>query len=112
MTAEELTKCVSDHPKNQSQIASDIGITRATIGRWMKGDRKISKSDTKLLRLYFFGEMPFDMISSQEDLSTQLRFTTGEWQIITILANREGFLTPRDWITSRIRGYLDNNPTY
>lgn len=107
----ELRECVDSHPKNQSQIADDIGVTRATIGRWIKGERNISEPDSKLLRLYFYGEMPFEMLADATARSNQLRFTQSEWQIISILSKREGYHSPVDWITGKIRGYLDNNPT-
>jgi len=111
MNSDELNQAILSHPKNQGQIAQDLGITSTTLGRWRKGERSFGQSDQKLLRLYFLGEMPFDMLREPGSDSGQLRFTLPEWQIITILSKREGFTTPAAWITGKIRGYLDNNPT-
>jgi len=105
MEAHELSKCIESHPKNQSQIADDIGVTRATMGRWAKGERKISNPDAKLLRLYFYGEIPFEDIRPTQDLPNVLKFSPKEWDIINILALRSG-RESGEWIASQIREYL------
>jgi transcriptional regulator with XRE-family HTH domain len=109
MTANELKECVEKHPKNQSQIADDIGITRATIGRWIKGERNISEPDSKLLRLYFYNEVPFQGLHPGPDLGNILSFSPEEWRIMEILARRQGMVDTKAWIISQIRAYLDHN---
>lgn len=110
MTPLELQKCVTASPLNQSRIAKELGIAPTTLGRWIKGERKIGPTDEKLLRLYFFEEMPFRVAGPSEDLRNILRFTPQEWEVITVLAKRQGFIDPRSWITAQIRGHLEHNP--
>ncbi|MEI6656358.1 MAG: helix-turn-helix transcriptional regulator [Verrucomicrobiota bacterium] len=102
MTADELTKCVEAHEKNASQIAADIGVGRSAMSNWMNGKRSIDAPTAKLLRLYFYGEIPFENIRSREDLTDVLRFSQEEWHIIAILARRIG-LDPGSWIAEQIR---------
>lgn len=102
MTAEELKDCVKNHPKNQSQIASDLGISTSGFSKWIKGTRKIDDRDTKLLRLYFYGEIPFEDIRPPQDLSSILKFSEQEWGIIKILALRVGMDAPQ-WIAEQVR---------
>ena len=109
MTADELRACIESHHKNQSQIAGDLGISTSGISKWANGSRKIDERDAKLLRLYFYGEIPFGLIRPDIDLQTTLRFTHTEWQIITIIAHRQGFLSAQSWITAQIRAYLQHN---
>jgi len=110
MTAKKLSDAIASHEKNQGQIAQDLGITSTTLGRWRKGERSFGESDAKLLRLYFFGKMPFDLLRDRESLKNTLRFTMDEWAVILILAKREGFKTAADWVAGKIRGYLENSP--
>lgn len=105
MDAEELRKCLDSHPKNKEQIGKDIGVTGATIGRWSREERKISESDVKLLRLYFYGEIPFEDIRPSQDLAHILKFSAPEWEVIKIIATRNG-MTPGEWIAGQIRDYL------
>lgn len=102
MTASELKKCVEEHEKNASQIASDLGITTSGMSKWINGKRSIDERDAKLLRLYFYGEIPFENVRPREDLSEILRFTPAEWNIISILARRVG-VAPGTWIAEQIR---------
>jgi transcriptional regulator with XRE-family HTH domain len=111
MTAKQLQKCIAEHPKKQTAIAKDLGISSGGFSKWVNGHRTIDQRDEKLLRLYFFNEMPFELIRSDKATTNQLLFTEAEWQIISILSKREGYINPRAWITAKIRGYLDNNPT-
>jgi DNA-binding transcriptional ArsR family regulator len=111
MTSLELQKLVENHPHNASKISRDLGVSRSAMSNWLSDKRGIGTVEAKLLRLYFLGEMPFDLISPEKNLANELRFTTAEWEVITILAGREGFLSAQAWLTAKIRGYLDNNPT-
>ena len=105
MNADELKKCISEHSKNQSAIADDLGISSGGFSKWVNGQRSIDDRDAKLLRLYFYGEIPFDDIRPTQDLSSVLKFSKKEWDIITILATRSG-KTAGEWIASQIREYL------
>lgn len=102
MTADELSQCVEAHEKNASQIAADLGISTSGFSKWINGKRSIDERDAKLLRLYFYGEIPFGDIRPRQDLSEVLRFQPEEWHIITILARRVG-LEPGTWIAEQIR---------
>lgn len=100
---EEL-KARCDQRGGQSQVADDIGVGKSTVGRWLEGS-EITPSHLKLLRLYFFGEIPFDDIRPTQDLSNVLKFTEKEWEIMNIIATRNG-MTVGEWIASQIRDYL------
>lgn len=92
----------------QARIAEALGVTAATVKRWNDGEI-IPPPMIKLLRLYFFGELPFELVREPRELSSVLEFSPDEWRIIEILARREG-QTPTLWIRSQIRGYLNHNP--
>lgn len=94
----------------QSKIALAIGVSKSTVKRWTE-DKEITPAHSKLLALYFYGELPFEMLRPAEDLSTALKFTGTEWRVITTLATREGYTSPQAWITAQIRGYLRNITT-
>jgi transcriptional regulator with XRE-family HTH domain len=108
MDTDELKQAIASHGKNQSQIAGELGFHRSKMSRLVNGS-KIDESDSKLLNLYFFGVMPFDLLAPTRDLKNLLHFTATEWQIITILAHRQGFISPKAWITTQIRAYLDHS---
>ena len=59
MTSAELNHCIQNHPKNQAQIAKEIGVSSSGMSKWVNNLRKIDERDSKLLRLYFHGEQPF-----------------------------------------------------
>jgi hypothetical protein len=61
----------------------------------------------KLLNLYFFEVMPFD-IASEKLLNSVLDFTEDQYRVICILATRESS-TPARWIANQIRSYLAFN---
>lgn len=110
MDKDELRRCIEEHSKSRPQISQDIGISNTTLGRWMNGDRKISGPDEKLLRLYFYGEVPVGFHFGGQMASKALAFTEEEWKIVVILSRRSGFSNPIDWIREKIRGYLENHP--
>ena len=89
----------------QTKLAEALGIGRATPKRWIEGT-EISPAHLKLLKLYLYGEMPFELIRDTLNNSKELEFTEQEWSIITTLSIREGYKTPQAWITAQIRGYL------
>ncbi len=89
----------------QTRISNAIGVTGSTVMRWGNGEVSIPEPMQKLLRLYLFGEVPFEEIRDVNDARTILEFTPSEWQLITILAARAG-QEPSSWIRSQILAYL------
>jgi transcriptional regulator with XRE-family HTH domain len=108
VNTDELKQAIASHGKNQSQIAAELGFHRSKMSRLVNGST-IDESDSKLLNLYFFGVMPFDLLAPTRDLQNLLHFTATEWRVITILAHRQGFISPKAWITTQIRAYLDHS---
>ena len=58
----------------------------------------------KLLDLYFFGIIPFD-VANESILHSVLEFTPAQWEVISIIATRKG-MTESQWIADRIRTFL------
>lgn len=94
----------------QTKIAQAIGVTASTVQRWATGDVPIPPAMQKLLGLYLFGEIPFELARDPQDAMSLLEFTEAEWQIISILAARAG-QTPKSWIRSQILAYLAYQPS-
>lgn len=103
MNADELQECISKHPKNQSQIAGELGISSSAMSKWINGSRKIDERGQKLLRLYFYGEIPFGQIA--DNRWEVLSFTLQEAEAIRHFAQRLG-ITPEAWIVEQIRTIL------
>lgn len=108
ITPETLKDLLAKKGMKQKELEAILDISKSLVSKIFSRDRKISSSEQKLLALYFYGEMPFDMIRPAEELSSTLKFTGQEWKIITTLATREGYTSPQAWITAQIRGYLRN----
>lgn len=85
-----------------SKIAKALSISPSTVSRWIEGE--IPPPMAKLLNLYFFDMMPFD-IAAETIIQSVLDFTEDQWKVICILAKRQG-LTPGLWIANQIRAYL------
>lgn len=102
--AELATRCAKRG--GQTMIAEHIGVGKSTVSRWLEG-MEITTAHQKLLRLYFFGEIPFDSIRTEDDLTLRsaLVLSQDEWGVIKVLANRNG-IAPRQWIADRIREHL------
>lgn len=109
MNTQELKECIERHNKKQGAIGADLGFSKAKMTRLLKG-ADISESDAKLLRLYFYGEVPFGLMLEDKRPWEILEFTEDEWKIISILAKRSGGQSPEGWVVSQIRGFLDNHP--
>ena len=90
-----------------SEIASALKVTPSTVSRWISGKLAISPSDEMMLRLYFFGTIPFE-ITNEKLLNRVLDFTEDQYRVICILASRRG-TTPAKWIADQIRSYLAFN---
>lgn len=88
----------------QARISEALEVSPATVKRWADGEG-IPAAMVKLLRLYFFGEIPFELVHPRQDLSSVLRFTEQEWKMIEILATRKG-IEAKDWIRSQVLDYL------
>jgi len=94
---------------NQEDVAQLLGITQTAVSKIENGSRGLSDTEKKLLDWYFFGTIP-PRLNPDHDFRGIFEFDPAEWQIITILATREGNKTPGQWIADRIRGFLENSP--
>jgi hypothetical protein len=103
---EELKTIAQNHGKI-TELASIFDVSPSTVSRWASGG-KISPPLLKLLDLYFFGNIPFE-ISHEKIVRGVLDFTDDQYKVITILARRES-TTPGKWIASKIRAYLAFDP--
>jgi len=86
-----------------TRISKALGVAPSTVTRWVAGG-DIPPPMEKLLNLYFFDIMPFDIVG-EHLLESVLSFTEDQWRVINILAKRQG-RTPAKWIASKIREYL------
>ncbi len=111
----------TDHPEitstNLKKFRMEAGLTQADLGVLLglekyhishieAGRRQISAAEMKLLRLYFFGELPELTRTAEELTRGLLNFTDLEWKAICILALKAG-TTPSVWIQRQIVSYLD-----
>ena len=108
ITPHTIKKLLESKGMKQKELCNILTLTPQKVSQMMNSQRKISESEKKLLKLYFYGIMPFEMIRPEEELSNTLKFTGSEWKVIGILATREGYTSPQAWITAQIRGYLRN----
>ena len=106
ITTDDLSTLMAEKGMKQKDLGQILELTSPKTSALMNGNRKISNSEQKLLKLYFYGEMPFDLIRGTLENSKELEFTEQEWSIITTLSIREGYSTPQKWIVAQIRGYL------
>lgn len=109
MTAEELVNCLNENNVKQIQLANDLGVGRSAISKWVKGTSKISEPDAKLLRLYFYGEIPFKAKQENPSLKNCIQLSEMEWQVIGILAKRSGYESESKWITAKIREAIERH---
>jgi len=94
-----------------SKIAKALGVSPSTVTRWIPSDDTpapvIPPPMLKLLNLYFFEIMPFD-IAREKLLGSVLDFTEDQYKVICVLATRQSS-TPAKWISDKIRDYLVMN---
>lgn len=109
ITPETLPRLRGSFGLTQAELGAILGLEKHNVSKIESGKRAISPAEMKILRLYFFAEIPFDVIHQQNNLSSVLEFRTEEWRIIEILALRDG-ITPAKWIKAQILAYLDHNP--
>lgn len=86
-----------------TRISTALGIAPSTVSRWITGG-EIPPPMVKLLNLYFFDVMPFDIVS-EHLANSVLDFTEDQWKVICILAKRQG-TSPGKWIADKIRWIL------
>lgn len=103
ITAQELENWLHANRKKSPWLAQTVGVTKATVGRWLKGD-PIPDPAQHLLRLLIRGTMPPGFSKPQDP--AVLAFTPAEWRIMEICRVREGFDSVNTWIVSKIRAYL------
>lgn len=107
MTTEEIIRAklaeTCAQRGGQSEIAKAFEVHPSTVKRWAEGG-DIPPPTLKLLNLYFFEIIPFDIVS-ENLLNSVLSFTEHQWRVICILAKRQG-QSPGEWIASQIRAYL------
>ena len=107
VTAAELQEWLDANHKTGLWLSEVLGVSRATVSRWLNEHREIPAPEEKLVRLLIRGEMPFSF-SVRPNI---MRFTPQEWRAIEILRIREGFETSHDWIAAKIRAYLAMSKT-
>jgi len=90
----------------QAEISKAFDVHPSTVKRWIEGG-DIPSPMLKLLDLYFFGTIPFE-IANEKTIHGVLDFTDDQWRVIEILARRES-TTPGKWIANQIRSYLSYN---
>lgn len=107
LTPEAIKDLLHQKGLKQKDLCPILKLTPQNLSHMMTGARKISHAEEKLLRLYFFGEIPFESIRNENEftLKSSLIFTEDEWDIISTLANRAGKTTSQ-WIVGQIREYL------
>jgi hypothetical protein len=89
-----------------SRLSEALGIAPSTVTRWIAGG-PIPPPMIKLLDLYFFDVMPFDIVG-EKLVESVLDFTEDQWKVICILAKRQG-IPPAKWISNQIRTILAHN---
>lgn len=99
----EALKTAAQNRGDISRIAKALSIAPSTVTRWVAGN-EIPPPMIKLLNLYFFDKMPFD-ITGESLLPSMLDFTEDQWKVICILAGRQG-ISPGKWIANQIRTIL------
>lgn len=107
ITPDQLKELLADKGMKQKDLAELLSITQPMVSKVFNGLRSITAAENKLLRLYFFGEVPFDMIRPEDSgYSSELQFTNQEWHVMEIMASRSGYQSAAEWIVSRIRADL------
>ena len=104
ITADEISQWLKTEGKKAAWLAKTLGVTPATVSRWLNKHVVPSGSDAALLRLLIRGDMPFDMINSKI-LYGVLDFSEDQWRVINTIASRQG-LTAAKWIAEKIRWLL------
>lgn len=103
ITAESIKDLLRAKGLKNKDLSPILSLTAQQISNIMTGSRKISESEQKLLRLYFYGEIPFGQIA--DNRWEVLSFTLQEAEAIRHFAQRLG-ITPEAWIVEQIRTIL------
>ena len=103
---ENLKALLVENKLKQKDLGEILNLTSPKTSALMSGVRKISDSEQKLLKLYFYGIMPFDMLAPLKGYGDKLEFTKEEWRVIDVMAKRNGYSDSIKWITANIRDYL------
>jgi hypothetical protein len=103
VTPNEIEEWLHANKKKGAWLAQTLGVTKPTIGRWLRG-QEIPEPMQHLLKLLVRGELP-PGFSKPHDPAV-LAFTPDEWRVIEILRIREGFPDAKSWVVAKIRSYL------
>lgn len=102
LTVQNIRDLLTEKELKQKDLGPILSLSPSNLSNIMSGVRKISESEQKLLRLYFFGEIPFENLGEGEDWSDVLCFSAQESDSIRSFANRVG-ISPEHWIAEQIR---------
>ena len=103
ITAEEMKAWRKAEGLTQEEFGNMLGWQKLVVTNIETGRRGISEAEQRLLKLLIRGEMPF---KGRDSYAPQIDFSESEWAIMTRIAHREGYHSPRPWIVAKIRGYL------
>ena len=93
----------------QVALGELLGLKKIALTKIESGQRAISEPEQKLFRMLMFGELPFASIELEKK-SSDLYFTPHEWDIVQMMARKNGYTDAKMWVVDRIRGYLRMNP--
>jgi len=106
ITAQDLIDYRADEGLTQAELGSFVGLDKTAIAKIESGRRRITNAESRLFQLLIHGAPPFDIPAESDSGENALEFTAEEWHLVQILAQREGYTSAREWITSKIRAYL------
>lgn len=109
ISAQNVRTWRTENGLTQEGLGDLLGLKKIAVTKIEKGQRGISESERKLLRLLMHGELPFSN-SKVEAASSVLEFNEKEWEIIERMAHKEGYSESKRWIVDKIRSYLRMNP--
>lgn len=101
ITGAEISEWLRTQKQKAVWLAKTLGVTPATVSRWINGKVVPTGSDEAMLLLLIRGKMPFEIVHSRV-LHGLLDFTEDQWRVITVIAGRQG-ITPGKWIADKVR---------
>lgn len=104
ITAKEMREWMDAKGHTQESMGAMLGTRASTVSRWLSGKVEMPLPMKKLLAYLIRGEMPFPI--QRNDEGWYLDFSPEEFAVIQCLARRDGFSSPEEWVTAKIRAYL------